>query len=221
MADIVLNVEVRERTGTGGAREARRQAKVPGVLYGGPQGPVAIAVRQNEFRKALYTGKLLGHLVTLRHGKDDQQVIAKDVQFHPVTDEPMHFDLYRVEEGQEIHINVPVHFRNEDASPGIKQGGSLEIVRHDLELVCRADAIPEALVVDMTGREIGDTIRLSDITLPTGVRAAVNDPEFVIATLKVSSAAQAEDAEAAEAAAAAATEVTEPEAEEEGASPEE
>ena len=218
MADIVLNVEVRERTGTGGAREARRQAKVPGVLYGGPQGPVPIAVRQNEFRKALYTGKLLGHLVTLRHGKDDQQVIAKDVQFHPVTDEPVHFDLYRVEEGQEIHINVPVHFRNEDASPGIKQGGSLEIVRHDLELVCRADAIPEELVVDMTGREIGDTIRLSDITLPTGVRAAVNDPEFVIATLKVSSAAQAEDAEAA---AAAATEVTEPEAEEEGASPEE
>ena len=218
MADIVLNVEVRERTGTGGAREARRQAKVPGVLYGGPQGPVAIAVRQNEFRKALYTGKLLGHLVTLRHGKDDQQVIAKDVQFHPVTDEPVHFDLYRVEEGQEIHINVPVHFRNEDASPGIKQGGSLEIVRHDLELVCRADAIPEELVVDMTGREIGDTIRLSDITLPTGVRAAVNDPEFVIATLKVSSAAQAEDAEAA---AAAAAEVTEPEAEEEAASPEE
>lgn len=205
MADIVLNVEVRERTGTGGAREARRQSKVPGVLYGGPKGPVPIAVRQNEFRKALYTGKLLGHLVTLRHGKEDQQVIAKDVQFHPVTDEPVHFDLYRVEKGQEIHINVPVHFRNEEASPGMKQGGSLEIVRHDLELVCRADRIPEELIVDLTGRELGDTIRLSDITLPEGVRAATNDPEFVIASLKVSSAAQAEDAEAeAEAAAAAA-----------------
>jgi large subunit ribosomal protein L25 len=203
MADIVLNVEVRERTGTGGAREARRQSKVPGVLYGGPKGPVSIAVRQNEFRKALYTGKLLGHLVTLRHGKEDQQVIAKDVQFHPVTDEPMHFDLYRVEKGQEIHINVPVHFRNEEASPGMKQGGSLEIVRHDLELVCRADRIPEELIVDLTGRELGDTIRLSDITLPEGVRAATNDPEFVIASLKVSSAAQAEDAEAEAAAAAA------------------
>jgi large subunit ribosomal protein L25 len=203
MADIVLNVEVRERTGTGGAREARRQSKVPGVLYGGPKGPVPIAVRQNEFRKALYTGKLLGHLVTLRHGKEDQQVIAKDVQFHPVTDEPMHFDLYRVEKGQEIHINVPVHFRNEEASPGMKQGGSLEIVRHDLELVCRADRIPEELIVDLTGRELGDTIRLSDITLPEGVRAATNDPEFVIASLKVSSAAQAEDAEAEAAAAAA------------------
>jgi large subunit ribosomal protein L25 len=203
MADIVLNVEVRDRTGTGGAREARRQSKVPGVLYGGPKGPVPIAVRQNEFRKALYTGKLLGHLVTLRHGKEDQQVIAKDVQFHPVTDEPMHFDLYRVEKGQEIHINVPVHFRNEEASPGMKQGGSLEIVRHDLELVCRADRIPEELIVDLTGRELGDTIRLSDITLPEGVRAATNDPEFVIASLKVSSAAQAEDAEAEAAAAAA------------------
>jgi large subunit ribosomal protein L25 len=203
MADIVLNVEVRDRTGTGGAREARRQSKVPGVLYGGPKGPVPIAVRQNEFRKALYTGKLLGHLVTLRHGKEDQQVIAKDVQFHPVTDEPVHFDLYRVEKGQEIHINVPVHFRNEEASPGMKQGGSLEIVRHDLELVCRADRIPEELIVDLTGRELGDTIRLSDITLPEGVRAATNDPEFVIASLKVSSAAQAEDAEAEAAAAAA------------------
>lgn len=217
MADIVLNVEVRDRTGTGGAREARRQQKVPGVLYGGPKGPVAIAVRQNEFRKALYTGKLLGHLVTLRHGKEDQPVIAKDIQFHPVTDEPIHFDLYRVEEGQEIHINVPVHFRNEEASPGMKQGGSLEIVRHDLELVCRADRIPEELVVDLTGREMGDTIRLSDITLPAGVRAATNDPEFVIASIKVSSAAQAEDAEAA---AAASEGAAEPAAEDEGASEE-
>jgi large subunit ribosomal protein L25 len=218
MADIVLNVEVRDRTGTGAAREARRQQKVPGVLYGGPQGPVSVAVRQNEFRKALYTGKLLGHLVTLRHGKEDQQVIAKDIQFHPVTDEPIHFDLYRVEKGQEIHINVPVHFRNEEASPGMKQGGSLEIVRHDLELVCRADRIPEELVVDLTGREMGATIRLSDITLPDGVRAATNDPEFVIASIKVSSAAQAEDAEAAAAAAEVAAEPAA--AEDEGASEE-
>ncbi|HEX6860669.1 MAG TPA: 50S ribosomal protein L25/general stress protein Ctc [Caulobacteraceae bacterium] len=204
MADIVLNVEVRDRTGTGGAREARRQSKVPGVLYGGPKGPVPIAVRQNEFRKALYTGKLLGHLVTLRHDKEDQQVIAKDIQFHPVTDEPVHFDLYRVEKGQTIHINVPVHFRNEDASPGMKQGGSLEVVRHDIELICRADQIPEELVVDLTGRELGDTIRMSDIALPDGVQPAMADRDFVVATLKVSSAAQAEDAaEAADVAAAA------------------
>ena len=99
MAEIVLNVEVRERTGTGAAREARRSAKVPGVLYGGPRGPVPIAVNENEFRKALYTGKLLGHLVTLKYGDETQPVIAKDVQFHPVNDRPVHFDLYRVEAG--------------------------------------------------------------------------------------------------------------------------
>ena len=230
MADIVLNVEVRERTGTGGAREARRQSKVPGVLYGGPKGPVPIAVRQNEFRKALYTGKLLGHLVTLKHGGEDQQVIAKDVQFHPVTDEPVHFDLYRVEKGQTIHINVPVHFKNEDACPGLRQGGALEIVRHDIELVCRADNIPEELVVDLTGRELGDTIRISDITLPKGVETAVTARDFVVATLKISSAAVSEDADAAadaaaaeEAAAVEAPETTETaaEAEEEAASSEE
>lgn len=197
MADIVLNVEVRERTGTGGAREARRNYQVPGVLYGGPKGPVPIAVRQNEFRKALYTGKLLGHLVTLKHGGENQQVIAKDVQFHPVTDEPIHFDLYRVEEGQTIHINVPVHFRNEEACPAFRAGATLEVVRHDVELVCRADQIPEELIVDLTGRQLGDTIRMSDITLPEGVDTAIHDRDFVIASLKISSAAIAEDADAA------------------------
>lgn len=203
MADIVLNVEVRDRTGTGGAREARRQGQVPGILYGGDKGPVPIAVRQNEFRKALYTGKLLGHLVTLKHGGEKQQVIAKDVQFHPVTDEPLHFDLYRVEANQTIHINVPVHFRNEDDCPALRQGGSLEVVAHTLELVVRADNIPEELVVDLTGRELGDTIRVSDIAIPQGAQAAAG-PETVVATLKISSAALAEDADAAAAEAEAA-----------------
>ena len=221
MADIVLNVEVRDRTGTGGAREARRQGQVPGVLYGGPKGPIPVAVRGNEFRKALYTGKLLGHLVTLQHGGEKQQVIAKDVQFHPVTDQPLHFDLYRVEKGQTIHINVPVHFRNEDDCPALRQGGALEIVSHDLELVCRADNIPEELIVDLTGRELGDTIRISDIAIPQGVEAA-SPPETVVATLKISSAALAEDADAAadEAATAEAAEAA-PEAEADAATEEE
>src|ERR1700738_2299244 len=113
MAEIVLNVEVREHAGSGAARAVRRAGKVPGVLYGGKLGPVAIAVRANEFRKALYTGKLLGHLVTLKYGKETQPVIAKDVQMHPVTDEPWHFDLYRVDAHQLVKISVPVHFRNQ------------------------------------------------------------------------------------------------------------
>lgn len=195
MAEIVLNVEVRERTGTGGARASRLAGKVPGVLYGGDRGPVPIAIPENAFRKALYTGKLLGHLVTLKYGDESQPVIAKDVQFHPVTDRPMHIDLFRVDQHQTIRISVQVRFTNQDASPGMKQGGSLEIVRHDVELMAPADRIPEELVIDMTGREMGDTMRMSDIALPEGVTAAITDRDFVVASIKVSSAAMSEAAD--------------------------
>jgi large subunit ribosomal protein L25 len=189
MAEIILNVEIRARAGTGGSRETRRQGKVPGVLYGGPKAPVNIAVKGNEFRKALYTGKLLGHLVTLQHGDEKQSVIAKAVQFHPVTDEPMHFDLYRVGEHQLIKIEVPVHFKNHDISVGLKKGGTLEVIRHTVELACPADKIPEELVIDLASHDIGDTIRISEVKLPEGVRPA-QDRDFVIANLKASAASQ-------------------------------
>jgi large subunit ribosomal protein L25 len=195
MAEIVLNVEVRETTGTGAARAARREGKVPGVLYGGAREPVAIAVRANEFRKALYTGKLLGHLVTLKHGDETQPVIAKDIQLHPVTDEPWHFDLYRVDEHQLVKIAVPVHFKNHEESPGLKRGGALNVVRHDVELMAPADQIPEELVVDLTGLDIGATIRISDIVLPAGIEPAM-DRDFVVATVAGSSAQASEDAAA-------------------------
>ena len=189
MAEIILNVELRDRAGTGGSRETRRQGKVPGVLYGGPQAPVNIAVKVNEFRKALYTGKLLGHLVTLQYGDEKQSVIAKAVQFHPVTDVPLHFDLFRVSEHQLIKIEVPVHFKNHETSVGLKKGGSLEIIRHTVELACPADQIPEELVIDLASHDIGDTIRISEVKLPEGVKPAT-DRDFVIATLKASAASQ-------------------------------
>ncbi|MBS0489279.1 MULTISPECIES: 50S ribosomal protein L25/general stress protein Ctc [unclassified Phenylobacterium] len=196
MADIILNVELRERIGTGGARAARREGLVPGVLYGGDKDPVAITVKSNEFRKALYTGKLLGHLVTLKHGNETQPVIAKVVDMHPVTDEPMHFDLFRVDAHQTIKISVPVHFKNQEASPGLKKGGTLNVVRHEVELACPADAIPEELVFDLTGLEIGDTIRIGAFELPKGVTATV-DRDFVIATIAGSAASASEAAEEA------------------------
>ncbi|GGL34338.1 MULTISPECIES: 50S ribosomal protein L25/general stress protein Ctc [Caulobacter] len=192
MAEIILNVELRDRAGTGGSRETRRQGKVPGVLYGGNKAPVNIAVKGNEFRKALYTGKLLGHLVTLQHGDEKQSVIAKAVQFHPVTDEPMHFDLYRVGEHQLIKIEVPVHFKNHDISVGLKKGGTLEVIRHVVELACPADKIPEELVIDLASHDIGDTIRISEVKLPEGVRPA-QDRDFVIANLKASAASQSNE----------------------------
>ncbi|MDO8911976.1 MAG: 50S ribosomal protein L25/general stress protein Ctc [Phenylobacterium sp.] len=204
MADIILNVEVRDRTGTGGARETRRAGMVPGVLYGGAKDPVAIAVKANEFRKALYTGKLLGHLVTLKYGDETQPVIAKAVDMHPVNDEPVHFDLYRVDEHQLIKIEVPVHFKNQEESPGLKKGGTLNIVRHTVELACPADHIPEELVFDLTGAEIGDTIRMSAFALPEGVKPGV-DRDFVVATLAGSSASASADAATDDAAAAAAS----------------
>jgi large subunit ribosomal protein L25 len=200
MADIVLNVEVRERTGTGGARDTRRAGLVPGVLYGGDKDPVAISVKANEFRKALYTGKLLGHLVTLKHGAETQSVIAKAIDMHPVTDEPTHFDLYRVAADQTIKIGVAVHFANQEASPGLKRGGTLNVVLHEVLVSCHANQIPDQIIVDLTGLEIGDSIRVSDLKLPKGVEAAV-DADAAVATVAAASV-MAEADEAADAATA-------------------
>jgi len=193
MAEIVLNVEVREGTGTGQARATRRSGFVPGILYGGDKDPVAIAVKSNEFRKALYTGKLLGHLVTLKYGKETQPVIAKAIDMHPVTDEPWHFDLYRVDEHQQIKIEVPVHFINQDDSPGLKRGGTLNIALHTLTVSCPADSIPEEIVFDVTGLDIGATIRVADLKLPANVVAVV-DGEAPVASVAGAMAEVTEEA---------------------------
>ena len=194
MAEIILNVDVRSGVGTGNARAARRAGAVPGILYGGDKAPVAISVNEKDFRKSLYTGRLLGHLVTLKYGDESQPVIAKDVQFDPVSDRPLHFDLMRVDETAPVKIDIAVHFANADEAPFSRQGGSLEVVRHTVEILVRADQIPEELVVDLKGRQIGDTIRMSDISLPKGASATITDRDFVIATIKTSSAGQSEAA---------------------------
>ena len=170
MAEIILNVDVREGVGTGGARAARRAGSVPGILYGGDKAPVAISVNEKDFRKSLYTGKLLGHLVTLKYGDETQPVIAKDVQFDPVSDRPLHFDLMRVDEHAPVKISIPVHFKNADEAPFTRQGGSLEVVRHEVEILVNADSIPEELVVDLTGREMGDTVQAECRLLDAGGR---------------------------------------------------
>jgi large subunit ribosomal protein L25 len=193
MADIILNVDVREGVGTGGARAARRAGLVPGVLYGGDKAPVAISVNERDFRKSLYTGKLLGHLVKLKYGKETQSVIAREVQFDPVSDRPLHFDLMRVDEKQTITIDVPVHFINEDQCGAFRQGGSLEVVRHSVEVKVRADHIPEDLIVDLAGHKLGDTIRWSDLKNTDDVEPTITDRDFVIASIKTSSAAKAAD----------------------------
>jgi large subunit ribosomal protein L25 len=195
MADIVLDVEIRDRTGTGGARATRNSGMVPGVLYGGDKAPVAIAVKLNEFKKALYTGRLNGHLVTLKYGNETQKVIAKAIDFHPVSDTPVHFDLYRVDEHQQIRISVPVHFKNHELSPGLKRGGALIVAIHELEISVPADHIPEDIIVDLTGLEIGASVHVSDLSLPSDV-TAVQSKETVIASVTGSAAEKSAEAEA-------------------------
>lgn len=196
MADIVLDVEVRERTGTGGARETRNAGKVPGVLYGGNKEPVAIAVKLNEFKKALFTGRLNGHLVTVKHAKGTEKAIAKAIDFHPVTDVPLHFDLYRVEENQSIKINVPVHFKNNEASPGLKKGGALNIALHEVEIQVPAGHIPEDIMVDLTGLEIGQSVHISDLKLPSDASATQADDVVVASITGVATAEEPAEGEA-------------------------
>ncbi|MDZ4759495.1 MAG: 50S ribosomal protein L25/general stress protein Ctc [Alphaproteobacteria bacterium] len=207
MADIVLKVEVRERAGKGGAREARRAGLVPGVLYGGERGPIAISLERKEVAKALKSGKFLSHVVQITHKGELQDVFAQDIQFNPVSDEAEHLDLFRVEEGQLIKVNVPVHFVGEAVSPGLKRGGTLNVVRHEVELLCPANAIPEFLEFDVSTLDIGETLKISAITMPENVRPTIKDRDFTIATIQgrggKDDADEKAESEAATAAAAA------------------
>src|SRR5215470_15603775 len=183
MAGIVLNVEKREKLGTGGARATRNADLVPGVLYGGARGSVPIEIKAKDVEMAIKSGKFLSHLVEIDHRGERQPVIPRAVQFHPVTDKPLHVDLYRVEENAEIAIDVVVHFRNHADSPGLKRGGVLNIVRHTIRLKCKANGIPEEVVVDLTGLDIGDSVHISHIKLPEGARPVIRDRDFTVATV--------------------------------------
>lgn len=181
--EIVLNVDVRERTGRGGAREVRRTGRVPAVLYGGDRAPVPISIDKKTINSALKSGKFLAHTVTLEYKGERQLVFAQDIQFHPVTDEPTHLDLYRVEPGQIIRVAVPVHVTGQGVSPGIKRGGAMNIVRHEVWLYAPADAIPEHLEADVSSMDIGDALKISAIKLPEGVRPTIADRDFTIITI--------------------------------------
>ncbi len=200
--NIELTVDVRSRTGKGGARAARRVGLTPGVLYGGGQDPVAISLKQNELTRALNTGQFKGNTVTLIHEGAKQLVIPQDIQFHPVSDKVLHVDLYRVKADQIVTVEVPVHFVGEEVSPGLKKGGTLNVVRYAVELSVAASAIPDSLEADVSTLEIGDNIKISDIALPEGAEPRITDRDFTIATIAgrtastTSSASEGEDGEA-------------------------
>ncbi len=196
--------EVRERTGTGGARDARRQGFVPGILYGGDKGPVAIRLKKTEVHRAYAAGRMRSHLAKIDVPGQDylQPVIARQVQVDPIRDLPIHVDLLRVDENTRIDVAVPVRFLNLEGSPGIKRGGVLNIVRHDVEVYAPATAIPEFLEADCDGLDIGDAIHISAIKLPAGVKPVIADRDFTIATIAAPSALRSEENEGAAAVAA-------------------
>lgn len=196
-SEIIFNVEVRTRTGKGGAREARRNGLVPGVLYGGDEDPVAISLKQNEVIKAINTGAFLSSTATLVHKGEKQMVIPQDIQLHPVTDQPMHVDLFRVDARQQIKVEVAVHFTGEAVSPGIKRGGTLNVVRYAVELLVPAGNIPESLTADVSTLDIGDNVKISDIDLPADAEPTITDRDFTIATI-AGRTAQVEPAEGEE-----------------------
>ena len=184
MAELpVLEATSRDGVGKGAARQARRDGYVPGVVYGGGQDPVAINIRHNVLLKSLKAGKFLSTLINLKVDDGDNTVICRGVQRDVVRDLPIHADFQRLSSNSRISLFIPVEFVNEDDCPGLRQGGNLTVVRNEVELRVTAGDIPEQLTVDLSGLEIGDTVKISDITLPSGTRTVISGRDFMIATI--------------------------------------
>lgn len=190
-----LKAEARERVGKGSSRQLRRNGLIPAVIYGDKQPPVAIALSYKEIYYKIHGGAFFTTVATIEVGKEKIEVLPTDYQLDPVRDFPMHVDFLRVTEKSVVHVNIPVHFLNEEAAPGIKSGGVLNIVRHEVEFAVPAHNIPEAITVDLTGYEVGDSIHISDIKLPNGVTPLIKDRDFTIATIAAPAALPSEDEE--------------------------
>jgi len=194
MSDTLhLPAETRERAGKGASRALRREGRVPAVIYGGNEEPVAIHVEEKLLIKQLGTGHFFNSIVEVEVGGKTVRTLPKDVAFHPVSDRPLHADFLRLSANATIHVNVPVVFANEEASPGLKRGGVLNIVRHELELICQADKIPDEIAIDVTGLEVGASIHISHVKLPAGSKSAITDRDFTIATIVAPSGLRSEE----------------------------
>ncbi|MBS3650885.1 50S ribosomal protein L25/general stress protein Ctc [Pseudaminobacter sp. 19-2017] len=193
-----LKAEAREQVGKGSARAVRREGKIPAVIYGDKQPPLAIALSYKEIYYKIHGGGFLTTVTTIDVGGQKIRVLPREYQLDPVKDMPLHVDFLRVSRDTEVNVLVPVHFLNEEKSPGIKRGGVLNIVRHEVEFRCPANAIPDSIEIDLTGREIGDSIHISAVKLPAGVQPVIQDRDFTIATIAGSAAMKpaAEEAEA-------------------------
>ena len=201
MSDLLtLSAEARDRAGKGASRAHRREGRVPAVIYGMKEDAVSIHIEEKRLVKELQSGHFMNTIVMLEIDGKTIRTLPKDVQFHPVNDRPLHVDFLRISEHAKITVAVPVIFVDEEDSPGIKRGGVLNVVRHELDLVCDAAEIPEEIEVSLKGYEVGDSIHISAITLPKGVESAITDRDFTVATVVAPSALRSsEDAAEGEA----------------------
>jgi large subunit ribosomal protein L25 len=199
-----LKAEARDRVGKGASRALRREGRVPAVIYGDNKSPLSISVAYNETMKRIQQGGFLSHVLEIDVDGEKHRVLPRDYQLEPVRDFLVHIDFLRISKSSVINVEVPVHFVNEEASPGLKRGGVLNVVRHTVELSCPADSIPEAIELDLTGVETGDSLHISAVKLPEGVKPTITDRDFTIATiaapsgLKSQDNAEADEAEASE-----------------------
>lgn len=205
---LELKAQARSGVGKGAARATRREGRVPAVIYGDKQSPVTISLDFNDTIKRIYAGGFLSHVISLDVDGTKHRVLPRDYQLDPVKDQPLHVDFLRIGANSRLNVEVHVHFINELESPGLKRGGTLNIVRHTIELSCPADAIPEEVTVDLTGLDINDSVHIGSVKLPEGVRPTIKDRDFTIVTVVAPSGMKSADedkpADAAAAPAAAA-----------------
>jgi large subunit ribosomal protein L25 len=208
---IELKGWARARSGKGGARAERREGRIPGTLYGDKKDPETISVDYRAINQQLHTGHFQSTIFVLDVEGKKTRVIPRAVQLDPIRDFPIHVDFLRLSKDALVTVDVPVRFLNEAASPGLKRGGVLNIVRHEIPVRCPADAIPDHFEVDLTGLEIGDSVHISAVKLPEGVKPTITERDFTVATI-VGRAAEEEVAPvaAAEAVPGAEAEAAEP-----------
>jgi large subunit ribosomal protein L25 len=196
MSDLLtLSAETRDRAGKGASRAMRREGRVPAVVYGNKQEALAIHLEEKALVKAMANGHFMNTVVMIDGVGELVRTLPKDVQFHPVTDRPLHVDFLRIGEHTTVHVNVPVVFIDEEKAPGIKRGGVLNIVRHELELICDAAEIPDHIDISLDGLDVGASIHISNVTLPQGSKSAIDDRDFTIATIVAPSALKSSDGE--------------------------
>ena len=181
--DNTLKAQARDRVGKGASRELRRNKMVPAVIYGDNKDPLAISLDTKEMTERLQAGGFMITVFNIEVGGESHRVLAKDYQLDPVRDFLQHIDFFRITKGATLVVEIPVHFENEEESPGISRGGVLNVVRHTIEVECRASEIPEGITADLTGLDIGDSLNISAITLPEGVKPTIEDRDFTIATV--------------------------------------